>query len=217
MRTSGFDTCRRFFVDTLQISPLQRPIKWERVATFSSPTAKNFTFAVEGGRTMELAIAQFWSSGIGSHGATNVDFEIVFHGININKEEVVLDGSEAPIRIDAKALLSSEKLAPAAVLNKVRIPYRPIEAKLRALPTDRDKLPSGKQILALTLTYKFKLEDGAEIKPQIPLLNNRIYDTKFESQFYMISDANKALDPKASFLANFIWESKALSKFKAFA
>ncbi|WKA07238.1 hypothetical protein VitviT2T_025087 [Vitis vinifera] len=191
MRTSGFDTCRRFFVDTLQISPLQRPIKWERVATFSSPTAKNFTFAVEGGRTMELAIAQFWSSGIGSHGATNVDFEIVFHGININKEEVVLDGSEAPIRIDAKALLSSEKLAPAAVLNKVRIPYRPIEAKLRALPTDRDKLPSGKQILALTLTYKFKLEDGAEIKPQIPLLNNRIYDTKFESQFYMISDANK--------------------------
>lgn len=108
----------------------------------------------------------------------------MFHGININKEEVVLDGSEAPIRIDAKALLSSEKLAPAAVLNKVkwvpcvdmgghvcllfisiyicnafsllnfqvRIPYRPIEAKLRALPTDRDKLPSGKQILALTLT-----------------------------------------------------------------
>lgn len=62
----------------MQISPLQRPIKWERVATFSSPTAKNFTFAVEGGRTMELAIAQFWSSGIGSHGATNVDFEVIF-------------------------------------------------------------------------------------------------------------------------------------------
>ncbi|KAF2533244.1 hypothetical protein F2Q70_00032854 [Brassica cretica] len=39
--------------------------------------------------------------------------------------------------------------------------------------------------------YKFKLEDAAEVKPYIPLLNNRIYDTKFESQFYMISDANK--------------------------
>ena len=35
---------------------------------------------------------------------------------------------------------------------QVRVPYRPIEAKLRTLPTDRDKLPSGKQILALTLT-----------------------------------------------------------------
>lgn len=45
--------------------------------TFSSPTAKNFTFSVEGGRTMELALAQFWSSGIGSHEATNVDFEVM--------------------------------------------------------------------------------------------------------------------------------------------
>lgn len=40
-------------------------------------------------------------------------------------------------------------------------------------------------------SYKFKLEAGAEIKPYIPLLNNRVYDTKFESQFYVISDANK--------------------------
>ncbi|XP_057476526.1 tripeptidyl-peptidase 2-like isoform X2 [Actinidia eriantha] len=191
MRTSGFDTARRFFVDTVQISPLQRPMKWESVVTFSSPCAKSFAFSVEGGRTMELAIAQFWSSGIGSHETTVVDFEIAFHGININKEEVVLDGSEAPVRIDAETLLSSEKLAPAAFLNKIRVPYRPIDAKMSTLSTNRDKLPSGKHILALTLTYKFKLEDGAEVKPQIPLLNNRIYDNKFESQFYMISDSNK--------------------------
>ena len=45
----------------------------------------------------------------------------MFHGININKEEVVLDGSEAPSRIDAEALLASEKLAPAALLNKVKL------------------------------------------------------------------------------------------------
>ncbi|KAK1366629.1 hypothetical protein POM88_042190 [Heracleum sosnowskyi] len=122
---------------------------------------------------------------------TVVDFEIAFHGININKEEVVLDGSEAPVRIDAQALLSSETLVPAAVLNKMRIPYRPVDAKLHALTADMDRLPSGKQTLALTLTYKFKLEAGANLQPQIPLLNNRIYDNKFESQFYMISDSNK--------------------------
>ncbi|XAR53659.1 Tripeptidyl-peptidase II [Bertholletia excelsa] len=191
MRTSGFDTARRFFVDTVQMSPLKRPMKWENVVTFSSPSAKSFAFPVEGGRTMELVVAQFWSSGIGSHETAIVDFEIGFHGINTNKEEVVLDGSEAPVRIDAEALLSSEKLVPAAILNKIRIPYRPTDAKLHTLSSDRDKLPSGKQILALTLTYKFKLEDGAEVKPQVPLLNNRIYDNKFESQFYMISDLNK--------------------------
>lgn len=112
---------------------------------------------------------------------------------------------------------------------QIRVPCRPIETKLTVLPTNRDKLPSGKQILALTLTwviyyftlfllrlaalqaiiscylffscsYKFKLEDGAEVKPQIPLLNNRIYDTKFESQFYMISDTNKVLHQIIKFL-----------------
>lgn len=46
--------------------------------------------------------------------------QIAFRGIKISKEEVVLDGSEAPVRIDAEALLSTEKLVPSAVLNKVK-------------------------------------------------------------------------------------------------
>nr|AFN53692.1 tripeptidyl peptidase II [Linum usitatissimum] len=191
VRVSEFDTTRRFFLDTLQICPLRRPIKWESVATFSSPGAKTFSFRVVSGQTMELAVAQFWSSGLGSHDTTIVDFEISFHGIDVTKEEIILDGSDAPVRIDTEALLASEKLSPVALLNKLRVPYRPVDSKLITLTGTRDKLPSGKQTLALTLTYKFKLEDGANVKPQVPLLNNRIYDTKFESQFYMISDANK--------------------------
>ncbi|XP_029149966.2 tripeptidyl-peptidase 2-like isoform X1 [Arachis hypogaea] len=76
----------------------------------------------------------------------------MFHGVKVNQEEIVLDGSEAPVRINAEALLASKRLAPLAILNKIRIPYRPTDAKISALTTDRDKLPSGKQILALTLT-----------------------------------------------------------------
>ncbi|KAK7380315.1 hypothetical protein VNO78_32823 [Psophocarpus tetragonolobus] len=191
MKTSGFDTARRFFVDALQLCPLRRPLKWETSVTFPSPASKSFAFKVVSGQTLELVISQFWSSGIGSHETASVDFEVVFHGIKVNQEEVILDGSDAPVRIDAETLLVSEELAPVAILNKIRVPYRPIDSRIMALSTDRDKLPSGKQILALTLTYKIKLEDGAQIKPHIPLLNDRIYDTKFESQFYMISDSNK--------------------------
>ncbi|WZY85249.1 hypothetical protein YC2023_031633 [Brassica napus] len=191
IRTSGFDTTRRFYIDTLQLCPLRRPIKWEDAATFASPSAKSFAFPVVSGQTMELAVAQFWSSGLGSREPTIVDFEIEFHGIGVNKEELILDGSEAPIKVEAEALLASEKLVPVAVLNKIRVPYQPVDTQLKTLSTGRDRLLSGKQILALTLTYKFQLEDAAEVKPYISLLNNRIYDTKFESQFYMISDANK--------------------------
>lgn len=45
--------------------------------------------------------------------------QFVFHGISVNSNEVLLDGSECPFRIDAEAQLSSEKLAPVASLNKV--------------------------------------------------------------------------------------------------
>lgn len=44
--------------------------------TFSSPAAKSFTFRVVGGQTLELVVAQFWSSGIGSQETTNVDLEV---------------------------------------------------------------------------------------------------------------------------------------------
>ncbi|KAG5007136.1 hypothetical protein JHK85_025678 [Glycine max] len=77
--------------------------------------------------------------------------QVVLHGIKVNEEEVILDGSDAPVRIDAETLLVFEELAPVALLNKIRVPYRPINSKIIALSTDRDKLPSGKQILALTL------------------------------------------------------------------
>lgn len=61
-----------------QLCPLKRPIKWESVVTFSSPSAKTFSFPVVAGQTVELAIAQFWSSGMGSHETTIVDFEVWF-------------------------------------------------------------------------------------------------------------------------------------------
>ena len=51
-------------------------MKWETVVTFSSPSAKSFAFPVESGRTMELAISQFWSSGLGSNEITVADFEV---------------------------------------------------------------------------------------------------------------------------------------------
>lgn len=57
-----------------------------------------------------------------------------------------------------------------------------------------DGVPTHMQYMLFSgFSYKFNLEDGAGVKPHIPLLNNRIYDTKFESQFYMIYDSNKVL------------------------
>ncbi|KAH9326944.1 hypothetical protein KI387_007122, partial [Taxus chinensis] len=172
------------------ICPKIRSLQWESVVTFLSPSLKSFSHRVESGRTVEITIAQFWSSGNGSHATTLVDLEVEFHGISANKEEILLSGSDAPTKIDVKAL-STETLAPVAVLTKVRVPYRPVKSVLLPLPTTLDRFPSGTQIYGLTLTYKFTVAEACDVLAHVPLLNNRIYDTQFESQFFMISDINK--------------------------
>eukprot|EP00252_Welwitschia_mirabilis_P023337 TRINITY_DN6570_c0_g1_i2.p1 TRINITY_DN6570_c0_g1~~TRINITY_DN6570_c0_g1_i2.p1 ORF type:complete len:443 (-),score=97.06 TRINITY_DN6570_c0_g1_i2:334-1662(-) len=45
----------------------------------------------------------------------------------------------------------------------------------------------------MTLIYKFTMSESASVTPCLPLLNNRIYDTEFESQFYMIANGNKRI------------------------
>lgn len=101
---------------------------------------------------MELTIAQFWSSGNGSHLPATADIEIEYHSLLASNNEVVFKGSEATARVDVRAALGTEQLSPSATLNKIRIPYRPVEAKIAPLSATRDRLTDGRQINALTLT-----------------------------------------------------------------
>ncbi|KAG6541056.1 hypothetical protein Mapa_017543 [Marchantia paleacea] len=191
IRCHGFDTPRRFLVSAVQLMPKERPSVWETYATFTSPSTKDFALPVEGGITMELTLALFWSSGSGSHIPALAEIQVDFHGLLANERELCINGSELVTRVDIKAPLATERLAPSATLTSVRVPYRPVEAKVEPLSAARDKLSNGRQIHALTLKYKFSLGEAAEVTPRLSYLNNRIYDTEFESQFYMIFDTNK--------------------------
>lgn len=46
-------------------------------------------------------------------------------------------------------------------------------------------------IFSVICRYKFSLSEGGSVTPRFPLLNDRMYDNEFESQFYMICDSNK--------------------------
>jgi len=64
----------------------------------------------------------------------NVQME--FHGISINNEEILLDGSEAPVRICVGGLLSSEKLVPSAILKKVKVVFYKRETSYGSIGSD---------------------------------------------------------------------------------
>lgn len=69
------------------------PFQHQIYGDFFSP--KQFTgallFPVESGQTMELVVAQFWSSGIGSRETAIVDFEVIYvHSQYIMSEWMLL-------------------------------------------------------------------------------------------------------------------------------
>lgn len=70
-----------------------------------------------------------------------------------------------------RAPFRRERLAPAAKLEKVRIPLRPTEAVLAPLPGARDVLPNGRTIQTLTLTYKLNVAEAGKHAVTLPLLN----------------------------------------------
>lgn len=76
LRMTSFDTPRRVYVNAGQIVPKTTPIVWSTLVNFQSPSSKSFAFPLIGGVTMELTIAQFWSSGNGSHLPATADIEV---------------------------------------------------------------------------------------------------------------------------------------------
>eukprot|EP00249_Psilotum_nudum_P018372 c26772_g1_i1 orf=205-4470(+) len=191
LKLSGFDSPLKFFLNVVQVLPMRRPVVWDNFVTFSGSSSKTFAFPIHGGVTMELTLAQFWTSGIASYVQATAELEVEFHGLSGNQSKVVWNGSEGVARVDVKCHIGAERLAPRAVFTKIRSPYQPVDVKLEPLSVDRDQLPNGRRIVALTLTYKFTVAEAGKVTPRVPLLNKRIYDTAFESQFYMISDPNK--------------------------
>ncbi|KAG7670442.1 hypothetical protein Ndes2437A_g04966 [Nannochloris sp. 'desiccata'] len=158
-------------------------------------------FAVHSGTTLEITIAQFWSS----LGHSALEMELIFHGLDIKTNSgsgngtsgangVVIDGAAGAVKVVARAPLLREKIKPSAKLDTVRIPLRPVDAGVLApLRAPRDLLPGGRTIHSLLLSYKLSLPEGGKVTPRVPLLNKFVYDSEIEAQMSFTRDENKQL------------------------
>jgi len=96
------------------------------------------------------------------------------------------------LRVDiANQLRHTEIAAPAVVLKSQICSYRPSSSKVAALTDERDHLPDGRVIYGLTLTYGVNVPKSGEITPDFQFLSDTLYESEFESQLWMLFDANK--------------------------
>ncbi|CAG8537845.1 24786_t:CDS:10, partial [Racocetra persica] len=195
-----------FWLHMIQLLPLRRFTHQEREYTFyfakgsygdgsGDEQIEKKSFAVCGGVTMEICVAQFWSS-IGNH---DISLEFVFHGIQISNnaisgnKSVFINGGNPFTRLDIIAPVRREEgINPSIQLETIRKEIRPTESTLKPLGIDRDVLPDSRRAHALTLTYKFSTtEKNLSVTPRFPAFFDLLYDSYFEDFFAMLYDANK--------------------------
>jgi len=182
---------KRFVLHTLHLTP-QRSYaegECEKYIWLETEVEEVVPVPVKDGTTIELCLAQFWS-GIGD---SVVDLKVEFHGLKITTTDVGLYGSSLIKRIDVESLLRKEELSPEVSLEKAQSALLPSSHAIRLLPDDRDRLPEGRQIYEMVMTYNFKLSEAAEITPRFPVLSTLLYESPYEAQFWMIFNANKRL------------------------
>jgi len=151
------------------------------------PSEEVRSFRVTGGHTLELCLAQYWSS----LGATDVECELSLHGLVPDSDAIQLDGSRLSHRVEVVAPLGKEPIAPSATLDAWRQVVLPADAVLRPADSVRDQLPDDRQIYELILRYPIQMSESGKVTPRPALSLESGASGWWESKLWMIHDAAK--------------------------
>ena len=176
---------RLFLLHSVQLRPQigYSYTEFQKYLRFIGDHEEKNTIEVSPGRTCEFLISQFWSN----LGESNVSSEIEFIGIQSNVNPCVHNGNSKVNRIEIRSPKKFVSLKPSVSLKTVSISKRPSKNSLRQLPDNyRDRLWNGKNINELILTYEFNVAEACKVAITASSLNELLYDSPLESQFWMI-------------------------------
>jgi tripeptidyl-peptidase-2 len=148
------------------------------------------TFPVVGGSTMELTIAQFWSS----FGNNKLSIDVTFHGCQIQPgrgQSFTFNESCLPVKGIVHAPIRSELLKPTCKLDALSSFYRPTKSKMVVSSDARNELPGSRTVHELVLTYEnISVEESSSITCKIEAINNYVYDGELSGQLTIVRDNN---------------------------
>lgn len=199
----------KFFIHTMQVIPFKncRSVESQRFITLTNESELVHTFRCEGNNVLEVCIAKYWSTA----GSTEITVNVEFHGISTSndskfivgllKKEIrlisvqlfsdIMHAANGVHRIDLRTLRSEEVTPAISLKNAIQI-LRPTDTKISPL-NERDIIPVGRQVYQNVLTYSFHLTKQQEISIKCPFLSSVLYESKFDSQIWMVFDSNKMM------------------------
>ncbi|KAH8285044.1 hypothetical protein KR054_004277 [Drosophila jambulina] len=181
----------KFFVHTNQLLPKQSCLKLEtmKIVPVGSEHESTTVFKVKGGKILELCIAKYWSN----FGQSHLKYSLLFRGLEAhNPNAYIMHAGSGIHRLEIEALVS-EDLQPQLQLKNAAVVLKPTEAKISPLSATRDVIPDGRQVYQNLLVYNMNVAKPAEVSLYAPIFTDLLYESEFESQMWMLHDANKAL------------------------
>ena len=163
--------------------------QYKRYHTFVGSSLTRHRIPVEAGRMLELCIAQDWWS----KGDTKLTYTASFRGPTPEQQSLSRTHHGPPLRVRVNAGLEPTVIEPRAELTDHRQTVHPSEARVRPLSSQRDRLPDGRQIYQLLLTYEFKIPIAGFITPRCPTADDRLYEAVHGVPFWMLFDEHHRL------------------------
>ena len=184
---AGTGPTRQFMLHAVQVIPGETSREHEHKSMFTATTAREsvVNFPVVAGRSIELAIAQNWSS-LGECGLT---YDIEFHGLVPADKHVVLAPDEAFRSLDVSTSLHAEHLSPSARLTSYRRQLKPTKSKIKTLSPERDGFSEGRLFRELELTYEFDQSEAGSITPSFGLTDGLLYESEYGGALWTLHDA----------------------------
>lgn len=164
--------------------------EYRTYASLSDGGEHHAAFAVSGGSTMELTIAQFWSS----FGTNKLHVDLTFHGCRISPgkgHDFSFSESSLPVKAIVHAPIRGESLKPTCKLDAVSSFVRPSKSEMRVLSDPRSELPGNRLVHDLILTYEgVSVSEASNITCKIGAVNNYVYDGELSGQLTIVSDVS---------------------------
>lgn len=144
--------------------------------------------AVEAGITCEIDIGRYWSAS----GPTKADVTIEFRGVQPIPRTVTMNNGDGFASVRVSSDLKDETINPSAKFTKWKTPLRPKTEGIISPLGDRDVHPwNEKKTYQLLLTYEFNQDEKGAFTPRVPLLQEVLYESTYESQLILAYDGDK--------------------------
>lgn len=144
---------------------------------------------VVAGRTLEVCVAQYWSS----LGETTLQLDVVFDGVATASEQVVLSAAEPVVPIDLLNAFRFNRLEPKGAVSTWNRRLLPVRNVTQLLSRERHELWNHQQQWQLVLDYEFELDSNKTIQLTNPPLTGLLYDAPVASHRIMLFDDNDRL------------------------